>query len=87
MTFDALSAATLLHATPLLVVHGRSDAYCAPELAAEVHRQAAGPRYITWLDCDQHIDLYDREPHVTHAVAATDEFLRQHLKVRRAADP
>jgi uncharacterized protein len=80
MTFDALGAAPLLGVTPLLVVHGRSDDYCAPELAAELHRRAAGTSDIVWLDCDQHIDLYDREPHVTDAVAATERFLRQHLR-------
>ncbi|MFI7425404.1 alpha/beta hydrolase [Micromonospora sp. NPDC049836] len=44
MTFDALGAAPLLAATPLLVVHGRVDAYCAPELAVELHRRAPGEK-------------------------------------------
>jgi fermentation-respiration switch protein FrsA (DUF1100 family) len=79
MTFDALGAAPLLGDTPLLVVHGRVDAYCSPELAAAMHAEAAGPKEIVWLDCEQHIDLYDREPHVSSAVAATAEFLRRHL--------
>ena len=70
MTFDALGAAPLLAATPLLVVHGRVDAYCAPELAAELHRRAAGEKEIVWLDAAQHIDLYDTEPYVTDAASA-----------------
>jgi fermentation-respiration switch protein FrsA (DUF1100 family) len=62
MTFDALGAAPLLADTPLLVIHGKIDAYCSPELAAELHENTGGDREIVWLDCDRHIDLYDMEP-------------------------
>lgn len=79
MTFDALGAATLLGSTPLLVVHGRIDAYCAPELAAELHARATGAKEIVWLDCAEHIDLYDVEPYVTQAAEATAGFLRRHV--------
>jgi fermentation-respiration switch protein FrsA (DUF1100 family) len=79
MTFDALGAAPLLAATPLLVVHGRTDAYCAPELAEALHAQAAGPKEILWLDAERHTDLYDVEPHVTRAADAAAEFLHRHL--------
>jgi len=79
MTFDALGAAPLLGATPLLVVHGTVDDYCAPQLAAELHARATGEKEIAWLDCGQHIDLYDVEPHVSRAVGITADFLRRHL--------
>src|SRR5258706_362307 len=79
MTFDALGAAPLLGATPLLVVHGRTDAYCAPELAGELHAGATGPKEIRWLDTSEHIDLYDNEPHVAEAVTTTVDFLRRYL--------
>jgi uncharacterized protein len=79
MTFDALGAAPLLADTPLLVVHGRTDAYCAPELAGSVFDDATGPKQIRWLDADQHIDLYDREPYVTQAAEAAADFLHHHL--------
>ncbi|MEN3359580.1 MAG: uncharacterized protein V7637_3562 [Mycobacteriales bacterium] len=79
MTFDALGAAPLLAATPLLVVHGRADDYCAPELASLLHAQAAGQKEIRWLDCARHIDLYDVEPYVRQAAEATAAFLRRHL--------
>jgi fermentation-respiration switch protein FrsA (DUF1100 family) len=79
MTFDALSAAKLLDATPLLVVHGKVDDYCAPELATELQAQATGEKEIVWLDCGQHIDLYDVEPYVTQAVEVTTDFLRRRL--------
>ncbi|WP_307868133.1 alpha/beta hydrolase [Micromonospora sp. C95] len=79
MTFDALGAAPLLSATPLLVVHGRADAYCAPELAEALHTDATGPKEIRWLDAKQHIDLYDVEPYVRQAADATAAFLHRHL--------
>jgi fermentation-respiration switch protein FrsA (DUF1100 family) len=79
MTFDALGAAPLLTATPLLVVHGRTDAYCTPELAEALYTDATGPRDILWLDTKQHVDLYDVEPHVTQAADAAAAFLHRHL--------
>jgi fermentation-respiration switch protein FrsA (DUF1100 family) len=78
MTFDALGAAPLL-AAPLLVVHGRTDAYCAPELAESLYTDATGPKEIRWLDAKQHIDLYDVEPYVTQAADAAATFLHRHL--------
>ncbi|GAA2466366.1 alpha/beta hydrolase [Winogradskya humida] len=79
MTFDALGAAPLLAATPLLIVHGRTDDYCSPELAEAAYQQATGPKEIRWLDAGQHIDLYDNEPYVTQAADAAAEFLHRHL--------
>lgn len=80
MTFDALGAAPLL-ATPLLVVHGRTDAFCAPELAEALHADAPGPKEILWLDAERHVDLYDVEPYVTQAAEAAAGFLHRHLGV------
>jgi fermentation-respiration switch protein FrsA (DUF1100 family) len=79
MTFDALGAAPLLAATPLLIVHGRADDYCAPELAARLHEQATGPKQLVWLDCTRHIDLYDAEPHVSRAAEAAAAFLHSRM--------
>ncbi|WP_405730505.1 alpha/beta hydrolase [Streptomyces sp. NBC_01537] len=79
MTFDALSAAELLGATPLLVVHGKVDDYCSPELARAMYQRAAGHKEISWLDCEQHIDLYDVSPFVGQAGQATADFLHRHL--------
>jgi hypothetical protein len=79
MTFDALGAADLLTDTPLLVVHGRKDAYCAPELAEQLYERTQGTKELLWLDCQQHIDLYDTEPYVTKATDATAAFMHQHL--------
>ena len=79
MTFDALSAAELLAATPLLIVHGKTDAYCSPELAQALYERKPGDKEILWLDASQHIDLYDREPYVTQAAQAAARFLRRQL--------
>ncbi|TMR09975.1 alpha/beta hydrolase [Nonomuraea turkmeniaca] len=79
MTFDALGAADLLAATPLLVVHGRTDDYCSPDLARELYERAPGRKEILWLDANQHIDLYDVEPYVTQAAQATAAFLHRSL--------
>ncbi|MFG1922792.1 alpha/beta hydrolase [Cryptosporangium sp. NPDC048952] len=80
LTFDALGAAPLLHDVPLLVVHGRTDAYCSPALAEAVYDAAPGPKEIRWLDAEQHIDLYDVEPYVTQAADATTTFLHRYVK-------
>ena len=79
MTFDALGAAELLAATPLLLVHGKTDAYCSPELARELHERTPGEKEILWLDTDRHIDLYDAEPYVTQAAEAAAAFLDRTL--------
>jgi fermentation-respiration switch protein FrsA (DUF1100 family) len=79
LTFDALGAAPLLGDTPLLVVHGRADAFCAPELAQALHDATPGTKEIHWLDTERHIDLYDVEPYVTEAVGVTATFLHRHL--------
>ncbi|GGN72923.1 hypothetical protein GCM10010112_41780 [Actinoplanes lobatus] len=79
MTLDALGAAPLLGPAPLLIVHGRVDAYCSPELAQAAHDAAPGPKELVWLDAQEHIDLYDVEPHVTRAAESAASFLHRHL--------
>ncbi len=83
MTFDALSAAELLTETPLLIVHGRTDAYCSPELAQALYERKPGEKELLWLDASRHIDLYDSEPHVARAAQAAARFL--HGKLTRPA--
>ena len=79
MTFDALGAADLLATTPLLVVHGRRDDYCPPELAQALYDRSTGPKEILWLDAELHIDLYDGDAFVRQAVEAAAHFLRSSL--------
>ncbi|GAA3339750.1 alpha/beta hydrolase [Amorphoplanes nipponensis] len=80
LTFDALGRAALLAETPLLIVHGRRDDYCSPELATRMYDRTPGDKEIVWLDAGEHIDLYDQEPYVSQAVAATAGFLRRTLR-------
>lgn len=79
MTFDALGAADLLAATPLLIVHGRTDAYCSPDLAQAVYERSPGDKQLIWLDTTNHVDLYDNRVHVSRAVEATAGFLSRTL--------
>jgi fermentation-respiration switch protein FrsA (DUF1100 family) len=79
MTFDALSAAELLADTALLIVHGKTDAYCSPELAQAAYDRTPGEKEILWLDASRHIDFYDSEPYVTRASRAAAEFMHQKL--------
>lgn len=79
MTFDALGAAELLADTPLLIIHGKTDAYCSPELAQALYDRKPGDREILWLDAGQHTDLYDCAPHVTQAAQTAARFLHDKM--------
>jgi hypothetical protein len=79
MTFDALGAAELLAGTPLLIIHGKRDAYCSPALAQAVYDRTPGDKEIRWLDAGLHTDLYDSGPYVGQAAAAAAAFLRRRL--------
>ncbi|AEV88386.1 dienelactone hydrolase [Actinoplanes sp. SE50] len=71
MTLDVLGVRPLL--PPSLVVHGRVDDYCSPELA-----EAMRADETVWLDCTRHVDLYDVDAYVSRAVEVTAEFLGKH---------
>jgi uncharacterized protein len=77
LTFDAASWAERLPPTPLLVVHGRKDDYCATDSARRV-AVAAGGEFVE-LATDRHVDLYDVDPFVADASAAVSSFLHRSL--------
>jgi fermentation-respiration switch protein FrsA (DUF1100 family) len=79
VTVDNMMGADFLSPKPALIVHGVVDRFCSPEGAEEAFRRLDEPKRIVWVDAKQHIDLYDREPYVTQAVDAADDFLREHL--------
>jgi fermentation-respiration switch protein FrsA (DUF1100 family) len=79
MTFDALGAAELLAATPLLIVHGTTDEYCSPELAQALYERKPGDKEILWLESSRHTDFYDSQTYVTRAAEAAAGFLRRTL--------
>jgi fermentation-respiration switch protein FrsA (DUF1100 family) len=72
MTLDVLGVRPLL--PPSLIVHGRADDYCSPELAEAMHADET-----RWLDCRRHVDLYDVDTYVGQAVDATVDFLERKL--------
>jgi len=65
MTFDALGAAAIAQRDSALIVHGKVDAYCAPELAQALYDDAAGSREIRWLDRHPAHRPLRVEPYVT----------------------
>jgi uncharacterized protein len=87
MTLDAFTPADLLEETPLLIVHGRVDAFCSPEGAQALYDRATGPKEIEWLDSANHIDIYDRPELVQPAVERVARFLAENLVPRAAAAP
>ena len=79
ITVDLAGGADFLSPTPLLVIHGRTDAYCSPAGAQAVYDRAGSPKDIMWLDTTNHIDLYDRPDHVGAAVERTAAWFTEHL--------
>lgn len=82
MTLDTASAAQLLEQTPLLVVHGTTDAYCSPAAAQAVHDRSPGPRTLAWIETTNHIELYDDQAAVDEAVAHLQAFFARELAPR-----
>jgi uncharacterized protein len=81
LTFDAAGWASFLPPTPLLVVHGRRDDYCATEAARAV-AAAAGGEFVE-LPTDRHVDLYDVDPFVDQGAEAVAAFLTRTLPAAR----
>jgi uncharacterized protein len=75
LTFNAISQAPLVAPTPLLVVHGTTDAVLLPELAQAAYDAATGPKQLVWIDTHNHIELYDQDPYVSEAVASVLDWL------------
>jgi uncharacterized protein len=68
LTFNAIGQAPLVAPTPLLVVHGTTDAVLPPELAQAAYDAAIGPKELVWIETHNHIELYDQDPYVSEAV-------------------
>lgn len=82
MTLDTLSPAQLLDTVPLLVIHGRTDAYCTPQGAQAAYDLATGTKDIHWLDTSNHIDLYDVDEYVDPAISALAAFFSGDSRAR-----
>jgi fermentation-respiration switch protein FrsA (DUF1100 family) len=79
ITVDLAIGADFVSPTPLLIVHGRTDAFTAPGQAQEAFDRAGEPKRLMWLDTTNHIDLYDVPQYVEPAVAATVAWFDRHL--------
>ena len=79
ITADLASGADFVSPTPLLVVHGRTDAFTTPEQAQAAFERAGEPKRLVWLDTTNHIDLYDVPGYVDPAVAAAVAWFDRHL--------
>ena len=79
LTFNAISQASLVTPTPLLIVHGTTDAVLLPELAQAAHDAAGEPKELAWIDTHNHIELYDQDPYVSEAVGHVLRRLEQVL--------
>lgn len=79
ITVDLAGAARFISPTPLLVVHGRADAYCSPEGARSVYERAGEPKDILWLDATRHIDLYDQPVYVNPAAERAAAWFGRYL--------
>ena len=79
ITTDLAGGADFISPTPLLIVHGRTDAYCTPEGAQAVYERAGEPKEILWLDTTNHIDLYDQPAYVDRAVERASAWFHRYL--------
>ncbi|MET8439183.1 alpha/beta hydrolase [Streptomyces sp900116325] len=71
-TFDAFRFVELIAPRPLLMIVGREAV--TSWMAVEAFQNASGPKELHWIDGASHVDLYDKEPHVTAAVAKLTDF-------------
>ncbi|GAB7007455.1 alpha/beta hydrolase [Nocardioides sp. AN3] len=81
-TFDAFSQIALIGQRPLLMVVGTRAVTGWMSIAA--FQLATGPKELFWIDGASHVDLYDREPHVTAAVDRIVPFFQDGLQAGHA---
>jgi fermentation-respiration switch protein FrsA (DUF1100 family) len=79
LTFYAAIGADFIAPTPTLIVHGRTDGFCSPQAAADIHRRIGGSAELMWLDTTNHIDLYDQPAYVEPAVDRVSAWMAAHL--------
>lgn len=80
LTYNAVSVAPLVAPTPLLVIHGTTDAALLPEHAQRVFDAATGDKQLTWIDTHNHVELYDQRRYVEQAVQHTLDWLASRLR-------
>jgi uncharacterized protein len=76
---DLAIGADFISPTPTLIIHGRTDDYCSPAGAQDVHDRITGTKELVWLDTSNHIDLYDQPAFVNPAVSRIAEWMAEYL--------
>jgi fermentation-respiration switch protein FrsA (DUF1100 family) len=78
-SYNAVSAAPLVEPTPLLIVHGTTDAALLPEFAQQTYDAAGGVKELIWIDTHDHVELYDQDPYVSDAAGHAVAWLDRHV--------
>ena len=78
--YSAIPEAELVAPTPLLIVHGTTDAFLWPEFALRVYEAADGDKQLTWIETHNHIEIYDQAPYVTEAAGTVIDWLEPRMR-------
>jgi fermentation-respiration switch protein FrsA (DUF1100 family) len=81
--YNAIGHAPLVAPTPLMIVHGTTDAALLPEYAQQAYEAAVGRKELVWIETHNHIELYDQDPYVSEAAAHAVRWLDEHVKAPR----
>jgi uncharacterized protein len=80
--YNAIAHAPLVAPTPLMILHGTTDAQLLPEYAQAAYEAASGRKELVWIETHNHIELYDQDPYVSEAVGHVLRWLDEHLAPR-----
>lgn len=78
-SYNGIAHASLVAPTPLMIIHGTTDAALVPEHAQQAYDAAQGRKELVWIDTHNHIELYDQNPYVSEAANHAIRWLDEHL--------
>jgi uncharacterized protein len=78
--YNGVAHAPLVAPTPLMIIHGTTDAALLPEYAQQAYDAAQGRKELVWIDTHNHIELYDQDPYVSEAARHAIRWLDAHAK-------
>ncbi|MDB5530520.1 MAG: alpha/beta fold family hydrolase [Devosia sp.] len=76
-SFDAFRFIDLIAPRPILMVVGSKAV--TSWMASEAYIAAREPKEVCWVEGASHVSLYDKDEHVTPAIARLDPFFRANL--------